>query len=66
MVESLKDEFPELSKSLIKSTIKDIASKEKSVDGYGSYRWVVKPNVATEFKMEVFFNPVLDSLHEII
>jgi hypothetical protein len=55
LVESLKTEFTDVSKALILRTIKETASKEKGVEGIGSFRWIVKPAVRTELELEVKF-----------
>ncbi len=53
IVENFKISFPEVPKSLVFRTIKDIATKERGSDGSGSYRWVVKDTIASDIMMEV-------------
>lgn len=63
VVESFKLSFPEVSKSLVIRTIKDIATKEKGSDGSGSYKWVVKDSVASELMIEVISHSIYNTLY---
>lgn len=53
IVDALKNDFPSLSKNFIKRTIMDMATKEKGPNSMGSFRWIIKSELVSEFQIGV-------------
>lgn len=62
----MADFISDASKALVLRSIKDMATKERGVGGIGSIRWVVKPDILTELKMEVSFFSLWFSINLLI